>query len=308
LGTVYAKQTTGGGTPYLTAFGYNAGGSPTGIFTVAVGNQALSALTTGGDNVAVGYQAAIATDTGSSNTTVGSRAFSSNTSGVSNVAIGNYTLVTAVTAVYNTAVGAQALQSSTGGSNTAIGYAALGVNTTGFYNVGIGLNAGNNITTGRRNTMLGTSTNLSDPTDTDSTVIGSFTVGKGINTAFIGGTNGAYQANNSAAWSVASDKRLKKNIVDNNIGLDKILSIKVRNFEYRTNDEVTELPQNLAIAISGTQLGVIAQELQEILPDCVKEQSTGVLSVNSENIMWHMINAIKELSAQVNELKTKVGA
>ena len=53
---------------------------------------------------------------------------------------------------------------------------------------------------------------------------------------------------------------------------------------------------------------MIAQELQEILPDCVKEQSTGVLSVNSENIMWHMINAIKELSAQVNELKTKVGA
>jgi len=55
-------------------------------------------------------------------------------------------------------------------------------------------------------------------------------------------------------------------------------------------------------------LGVIAQELQQVLPDCVKQESTGVLSVDTSNITWHLINAIKELSAELNLLKTKVGA
>jgi hypothetical protein len=81
----------------------------------------------------------------------------------------------------------------------------------------------------------------------------------------------------------------------------------VRNFEYRTEDEVTDLPKNQAIAKQGVQLGVIAQELQQVLPDCVKQESTGVLAVDSTDIMYHMINAIKELNAEITALKAKVG-
>jgi hypothetical protein len=54
------------------------------------------------------------------------------------------------------------------------------------------------------------------------------------------------------------------------------------------------------------QLGVIAQELQQVCPDCVTEQSTGVLSVDTDEIFWHMVNAIKELSAKCDSLQAEI--
>jgi len=72
-------------------------------------------------------------------------------------------------------------------------------------------------------------------------------------------------------------------------------------------DEVdAELKPTDAIQKTGVQLGVIAQELQAILPDCVKTESTGVMSVNSDNLTWYMINAIKELKAEVDSLKSQL--
>jgi hypothetical protein len=56
----------------------------------------------------------------------------------------------------------------------------------------------------------------------------------------------------------------------------------------------------------GVQLGVIAQEIQQVCPDCVKEESTGVLSVDSDNVFWHMVNAIKELSAKCDSLQAEI--
>ena len=53
----------------------------------------------------------------------------------------------------------------------------------------------------------------------------------------------------------------------------------------------------------GVQVGVIAQEIQEVLPDVVEELPTGALSVNSDNITWYLVNAVKELSAKVKALE-----
>ena len=81
----------------------------------------------------------------------------------------------------------------------------------------------------------------------------------------------------------------------------------MRNFEYRTKDEVTDLPKEQAINIQGVQLGAIAQEIQAILPDCVKTESTGVMSVDTTNLTWYLINAVKELKAEVDSLKQQLG-
>ena len=62
-------------------------------------------------------------------------------------------------------------------------------------------------------------------------------------------------------------------------------------------------PQHSAIKKDGVQLGVIAQELQAVLPECVKQESTGVLSVDADNLTWYMINAIKELKAEFDAYK-----
>ena len=67
-----------------------------------------------------------------------------------------------------------------------------------------------------------------------------------------------------------------------------------------------QLPKAAVVKKEGMQLGVIAQEIQSILPDMVKEESTGVLSVNPDNMTWHLVNAVKELSAQVTALTTRI--
>ena len=78
----------------------------------------------------------------------------------------------------------------------------------------------------------------------------------------------------------------------------------MRNFEYRLPEEVdAELKPQDAIQKTGVQLGVIAQELQLVLPECVKQESTGVMSVNSDNLTWYMINAIKQLKAEFDAYK-----
>ena len=71
---------------------------------------------------------------------------------------------------------------------------------------------------------------------------------------------------------------------------------------YGINDNEVEsdgiLDSHQAVAKTGTQLGVIAQELELICPDCVTTESSGVKTVSGDNLHWHMLNAIKELSTQ----------
>ena len=65
--------------------------------------------------------------------------------------------------------------------------------------------------------------------------------GKGDSTGFYGGSSGVYNSDNTSTWQTTSDARIKKNIIDNNTGLEKIKQIRVRNFEYRTPEEVDPL-------------------------------------------------------------------
>lgn len=316
----------------------------TGGSNVAMGLQSLFSNTTG-SNIAIGYQALYANTTGTSNVAVGYQALDANTTGYYNTAVGSSALGASTTANANTAVGLNSLLSTTtGGGNTAIGYAALQSNTTGtnsvavgseaafsqttgYENICLGVTAARSITTGYRNIFIGMQTGYyltATTTGALNTIIGAFSrgsavgantevvlgynlAGKGDNTAYIGGPSGAYNEKNVSTWDTTSDARIKKNIVDNHDGLDVIKQIRVRNFEYRKPEEITDLPEHAAIKTEGVQLGVIAQEIREVLPQCITENSTGVLSVSTDPLVWHLINAVKELSAQVDALKAKLG-
>ena len=277
----------------------------------AVGASALAATASGGSNTGIGYLALTALTSGSDNTSVGRSSLASNTTGANNVGLGVQALNSNTTASNNTAVGYQAGYTATGGNNTFVGQLAGYAVTSGDYNICVGRSAGNGatpVTTGTQNIILGYYTSLSAGSNSSSIVIGasgSGTTGKGSNTGFINpDTGGVYQGNNSSTWSTTSDRRLKKNIVDNTEGLDKINAIQVRNFEYRLPDEVDpELKPADAIKRPGVQLGVIAQELQAVLPECVKQESTGVLSVDTDNLTWYLINAVKQLKAEIDILR-----
>ena len=194
----------------------------------------------------------------------------------------------------------------TGGNNVLVGVNAGSAITSGGNSVIIGNGAGsdiNGVTTGGSHVLIGHQAFASSATVTYESVIGRQTYGKGNETFMCRGS--AYQGNNSSSWSTTSDERIKKNIVDNTIGLDAINQIRVRNFEYRTPEEVdSALPSHAAVNKEGVQLGCIAQEIKEVLPDVVKLESTGAYSVNPDNLTWYLINAVKELSAEVEALKS----
>jgi trimeric autotransporter adhesin len=281
----------------------------TGASNTAIGQGALFANTTASNNTAVGYQALQANTTGSENCASGYLALATNTTGIYNTGLGKYALGGTTTGQENTGVGWHSLQSNTtGSSNTAVGRTALGANTTGNNSVAVGWGALDLATTGGQNIGIGVNADVASAGDSYCIVIGTLnTNAKGSTTGFINPNGGGvYQGNNASTWSTTSDQRLKKNIVDNTVGLDAINQVQVRNFEYRTEDEITELPTHSAIDKQGVQLGVIAQEIQSILPDMVKEESTGVLSVNPDNMTWHLVNAVKELSAQVTALTERL--
>jgi hypothetical protein len=199
------------------------------------------------------------------------------------------------------AVGSTALDSQTnsGEKNVAVGFAAGTQITDGKESVAIGHTAAKDLTTGK-GIYIGFESTASSGSVDKEIVIGNGITGKGSNTAFIGGSSGRYNEGNTTTWTTTSDQRIKKNIVDNVDGLAKIASIRVRNFEYRTPEEVTDLPQSAAINKPGVQIGIIAQEM---LPECVREQSNGVLSVDTDKLIWYLVNAVKQLAARVEELE-----
>ena len=238
-----------------------------------------------------------------------------NTTGVNCTAVGYDALTANTTANNNTAVGKQALQNATTGhGNTTVGYYTLTSCSTGDNNVAVGQWSGsyvNALTTGQYNVFLGNFTRGSSTTPSKQPVIG-YDMGAfaGNNTFSVQASSGSYQSNNSSTWSTTSDIRIKKNIVENATGLDAIEKIQVRNFEYKTQDEIiTDNPEleevidSIGQKPTGQQLGVIAQEIEEILPDVVETQTTGIKTVNPDNLTWYLVNAVKELSAEVKKLK-----
>jgi hypothetical protein len=304
----------------------------TGSNNTTVGTGSMFNTTTGDSNTAVGHYAMRANTTGSNNAATGRYALTSNTTGATNTAVGHQALYSNSTGSNLTGVGAYALNACTTGGNVGVGAYSLynlttgtgniamgtydtggsppaGMSiTTGSYNLCMGLAAGNGLTTGSYNTYLGYAPSPSSASVIGETVLG-YGTGKGANTAFINPssiTTGVYNGNNSTLWAITSDARLKKNIINNDVGLEKLTQIQVRNFEYRLPEEITEVPKEQAIQKSGVQLGVIAQELQAILPECVKTESTGVMTVDADNLTWYMINAIKELKAEIDQLKGNV--
>jgi hypothetical protein len=304
-----------------TGLGYGAGnGTNTGACNIAVGGLGLGYAvfetnTTGSNNIVMGCGALAKNSTANDNVAIGHLAMHLNTTGTSNVAVGAYALDANTTGIRNTAVGEGALTANTTGErNTAVGQIAGDDITTGSYNTCIGQGSGtltNGITTGNQNTHVGYATGNNASTDDNCIVIAADpdgTLGKGSNTGFINANGGGvYNGGNTTTWTTTSDQRLKKNIVDNTEGLEKITGIRVRNFEYRLPEEVDPaLKPTDAIKKTGVQLGVIAQELQEVCPDCVTQQTTGVLSVDTDEIFWHMVNAIKELKAEIDVLKSQI--
>ena len=93
----------------------------------------------------------------------------------------------------------------------------------------------------------------------------------------------------------SSDKRLKDNIIRIENPLEKIK--KIGGYEFDWNDKQK--------TYEGHDIGVIAQEIQEVLPEVVTERDTGYLAVKYEKLVPLLIESIKEQQKQIDEIKQK---
>ena len=136
----------------------------------------------------------------------------------------------------------------------------------------------------------------------------------GVRQMWLNFSGQVYKRDNGANWNQTSDERLKKNIVDNNIGLAEIKRLRITSFEYRKADEIDmslfpKANDPLQVIIEGEEgphTGVIAQEIESVLPECVKTSEKGAKTVQADAITWALVNAVKELSAKNDALEERI--
>ena len=96
-----------------------------------------------------------------------------------------------------------------------------------------------------------------------------------------------------AEHSANSDERLKKNIETITDALNKVTNLRGVEFDLKENDR--------------HQIGVIAQEVEKVIPSVVSErEDNGTKTVAYGNMVGLLIEAIKEQQVQIQELKAKV--
>ena len=93
----------------------------------------------------------------------------------------------------------------------------------------------------------------------------------------------------------SSDERLKDNIQPIENSLNKV--DKIGGYTFVWNDKQS--------TYEGKDVGVIAQEIEEVLPEVVMTRGNGFKAVKYEKIVPLLIESIKELKQEVDEIKQK---
>jgi hypothetical protein len=104
--------------------------------------------------------------------------------------------------------------------------------------------------------------------------------------------------------STTSDQRLKTNIQTITGSLNIINSLNGVKFNWTSEND----PEfKIGIESSGTQIGLIAQDVEQILPEVVKPNGVkDYKTVEYDKIVAVLIEAIKEQQQQIDNLKTRL--
>ena len=313
-----------------TANGFYAlNNNTTGVNNTATGIFALGCNTIGGSNTANGVNALVYNTTGCFNTANGACALYNNTIGNTNTANGACALFSNSDGGANTANGYQALCSnSTGIQNTANGFQALFCNINGGYNVAVGSqplyynsNGCNNVgvggqallqnTTGNDNTAVGGSALACNTTGSANIVIGSissarlyqpvFNVTTENNRVVMGSTT-VTDAYIQVGWTVTSDARDK--LVESGVphGLNFVENLNPVTYYFKESRE-SEIPNG------PKRYGFLAQDILELEGEdsvIIDSSDSEKLRYRGESLVPILVNAVKELSEIVSELRKEL--
>ena len=310
---------TGG---YNTAVGFQALPlNSTGSFNTASGAQALYSDSTGGGNTATGYLAAATLDgsdvTGSDNTAMGYTAILSNGTLNYATAIGAFAEVTESNALVlgSSAASPLCLLYGCPNINVGIGTTAPGhlldvAGTTAIDSLGqnngtgidltFGLNAGEGMSSSR--TAGPNQYGIDLYTDFARRISIEQHGNVGIGTTSPDNlltVNGSADKPGGGSWGTFSDRRLKTVNGGFTPGLRQVLKINPIHYRYKPDNA-------MGIRDTDEHIGVVAQEVQKVIPEAVTENSKGFLLVNNDPIIWTMLNAIKEQQGEFRQQQTEL--
>ena len=112
-------------------------------------------------------------------------------------------------------------------------------------------------------------------------------------------TAGRIDASNDIVAYSSSDKRWKTNINPIESPLEKLQKLSGVEFDW--------IEDTLVHGNSGNDVGVIAQEVELVLPQAVQTRDSGMKAVRYEKLIPLLIETIKEQQHQIDELKNKIG-
>ena len=99
------------------------------------------------------------------------------------------------------------------------------------------------------------------------------------------------------AYGSPSDRSLKENIKPIDSALDKVMKLQGVTFDWKPKEDV--------ILDIKEDIGFIAQDVQKVVPELIRENSNGLLSMRHQGVAPILLEAIKELKAEIDLLKSK---
>jgi trimeric autotransporter adhesin len=243
----------------------------------------------------MGYKSLFNNSSGYSNTAVGWSSLSNNVGGYRNTAVGHASMQQNSSGFYNTAVGELALSSNLiGNGNCAIGTFALS-GATNSLNTALGFNAGVNVSSGINLVLLGFDAQPSTGVSANEVVLG----------------NGSIQILRCNVQTITSlsDARDKKNVKDLSLGLDFLMKVKPREFNWDRREWYENGISDGCKIQDHPTAGFIAQEFDSLQTTEHAEWLNLVLKNNPDkweatygNLLPVIVKAVQELKQQNDKL------
>lgn len=282
-----------------------------GNYNSAFGSFALEPNTLGNYNSSFGYASLRSNTVGNDNAAFGVAALYSNTTGQDNSAFGNSALNLNTTGFFNSAFGMNSLrknngdensafgqaslfENTTGYANSAFGVGSLSQNTTGFLNTAIGLNAGSTVTTGSNLVLIGSNAQPTSPNTTNQITLGNSSI--------------TSLRCNVTSISSLSDARDKKNVKELSLGLDFLMKVKTREFNWDKREWYEDGIASGSKMEEKPTAGFIAQELDNLQSEINADWMNLVIKENPERLEATAGNLLPVVVKAVQDLKNEKDA
>jgi hypothetical protein len=259
--------------------GYSSGNAATGDGNTGIGRYALNILSSGDYNFAAGYVAGQYITTGSGNIAVGNEARGGET-GNNNITIGTKSGYALTSANDSICIGQEAGYSYTLYGNIAIGQNASRLMTTGFQNTHVGHGSSNSLVTAVNSTGLGygSTCDSSNQVRLGNSSVSSFKC--------------------QVALTVTSDSRKKKEIEEEEDGLEFIKQLHCKKFKLKDDPE------------NKVRIGLLAQDVEAIRDKTTSKYvdvtNKAELGITYSDFIMPLINSVKELSETVEKLSSDI--